>query len=381
MKPNFKVSKITGNQIVRRNTRLLVGSNCGVIRMWAIYKEKQKFVKAKTLWSVKVFPSQLHSSTEAVSDIVLLGSDFRNVMSEKDCQKKIDQYKGFLLVGSNKGTIALIDTNRCVRKAFSTNYTPTILRRYSIAKLLMKAMDGNQYTLPPDSSLGIKKINLWSGFCYADPQNLKEDAALQDSSLTGREHLADQMLRLSNVSVVLCCGWAAQIVLGFKGDDCKDVGLITAYHKTNRILSINKGVDNEYVRNEKLVWSLPVVPCPGWPMENSGILCIGDVPQQLDIQPDRDQRVSLSSLKNEIEDRENAILLVDTDRKMYSPFSFPTADNGNSMDVVHKIIVRDTPSEIIVHPCEEWIVVSYSCGGLELFATRHFDGFDSNIKI
>ena len=83
----------------------------------------------------------------------------------------------------------------------------------------------------------------------------------------------------------------------------------------------------------------------------------------MDVLPDKDNRVCVSEVSRELEQkRENAFLIMDGNG---------TGGTEMAMKMFQKVKIKGTPSAIIVHPSEEWIIVGFSeFGELALFSTR-----------
>ena len=365
-----------------RNTCLLVGSTDGVVRMWSLSnsivvgKKKNNNVP-KLLWSVNAFFSQRNDGVrgramlgnEAVSEISLLGPDFRKINTLSEYENFSGQYSGFLLIGGNRGTISLLDSIRCTRKAFSTTYTPTILKQYDIPKMLQNNGGHSIPCLPTEGNFwGIKKISLWNHPFHDfnvlfEKNNGISNEKLSSSSKETRRSLAAEFLSHTSISVITNGGWAFKLCLGMENNENRLIEPFSNIHTTKRALSVTCSKENY----EMLRWSHPEISCPGCPMPNSSLFCIGDVPQHMEILPASDHRVLLDD--NIEEKRENAILILDTHG--HTPLSFDKYNHVNAMDVIAKVNIEGDPTEIMIHPSEEWIVLGYSkFGALSLLSSR-----------
>jgi len=309
MKPLLVASKRSGKLRLQRNTRLLVGSGCGIVCAWSLPHAKQRL-----LWSVQAFSSPGRPTREGVADMVLLGQDYRDAALDSP-----RHYAGLLLLGGTNGTVELLDTQKCTKKSFSTSPTPTFLRRWILPSLLRRQF--SPVALPPAEWLGVHQLAVW-------------------------QHPSPDPLRNALVSVVTHSGWVLRLSL----TDSR----LAAVHKTRRVASFN----STGAWDERHLFCLPETPCPGSAL-GSGLLCVADVGVKRIVRAN-DPKIAEVLLR---ETRSHALLLLDADDYSWGD------DAVAEMEVVSRVELPSAPRVIAVHPDGEWIVVGYGDGvDLELLS-------------
>ena len=119
--------------------RILTGGNYGTIMLWTIPKARRRGqsmddLNARCAWSLRAFASR----GEGVCDMLCLPSEQPNgrnnlepsissSSSFDDGKQRRREQQPLVLLAGNGSSLALLDTSRVSRKAFSASVTPTLV--------------------------------------------------------------------------------------------------------------------------------------------------------------------------------------------------------------------------------------------------------------
>ncbi|KAL7538722.1 hypothetical protein ACHAXR_008756 [Thalassiosira sp. AJA248-18] len=123
-------------------TNIITGGNYGTVRLWSISRPQSKQqgspssisnFNTKCLWSTLVFESK----GEGVCDMIVLPSESCN---DDRIKPAPPVKKPLVLFAGTASSLALLDTNKCTRKAFSTTVTPTVAASWDLYHLVVREM-------------------------------------------------------------------------------------------------------------------------------------------------------------------------------------------------------------------------------------------------
>ena len=333
-----------------KKTQIITGGNYGTVQLWAIPPTIGSNINAKSQWSISVF-----GNGEGVCDLLslpLLSSSSSSLNNTKKQKQQLLKQQPLVLVAGNGASLALLDTNRITRKAFSTSVSPTIAASWDIHQLASRE--------------------------YA---KIDSKARLPNRRLAGHQlsllgHGSNRDVTWYKVGIVAKCGWVfvAEISLPSSSSSATNalskISLqLNIVHHTPRIQcfnSLNERLDT--LGGMALQFSLPDESVPsslavGGNDGSSNMLWLGDVKTKRYTLPSKDKYVLCedhgkvtssqtdSSSSNDRGCGDGLILAnLNDDRKI----------NNNICASIP--LSNGSPVSLAVHPSGEWIVVGYGNG-------------------
>ena len=316
-------------------TRLLTGSNYGILRLWTLPKEIRDDTKrnsSKMIWEYSVFHSIDSGNSEAIVDMALLGPDSRGIIPISG-----SKYSGFLLIAGSKGSIRLLDIEQCTKKAFSTALSPTVLRSWSLPKMQLK-MFGRPTIIKNTSLSGIQKISVWSLSNEIDTKSNSDRSSV----------LTDALINC-DVLIETKCGWLLRLDVSHQTRRNLAGATTNVAHASLSIVHKIDSTQHLYTR-------------PICRMACGRLFAVATRSRQVLIATPR------------IEDR---ILVYRHERSPDENEVIPSnlsiinsCSSNNDEKVMLNFSLRAEPTAIASHPRSDWIIVGHENGTLELLALR-----------
>jgi len=285
----------------------------------------------------------------------LLSSSSSSLNNTKK-QKQLPKQQPLVLVAGNGASLALLDTNRITRKAFSTKVSPTVAASWDIHQLASReyAKIDSEARLP----------------------NRKWMAGHQ---LTLLGHGSNRDVTWYKVGIVVKCGWVflAEISLTSSSssptNQSSQISLqLNIVHHTPRIQcfnSLNEPLDN--LGGMALQFSLPDVPVPsslavGGNDGSSNMLWLGDVKTKRYTLPSKDKYVLCEDHGKVTSSQSDSSSSLDQDGLAHQGDGLILAnlngDRKTNNNICASIPLSRAPISLAVHPSGEWIVVGYGNG-------------------
>lgn len=326
----------------RRLSCVATGGSYGTLNLWHVPGTGRKKNRGGTLiWCICPFSASPSSQGEGISELSLL-------------EQGHNASKGaLLLVGGSMGSLALIDTSKCTRKAFSAKVTPTILWSMNIARQMVKKRLVRGARMPSIGWLGVKRASVWG-----------QSKSTEVHSELVRPGISIPLFpNEARIVVTTNCGWLVDISLrGLANPNPPINGLsasIQIIHQTVPMKVLNSNLEEVIVGENSKTFSLPECSTPSCVTPgHSSFLWIAQVKRVCKVMPDKDNRVLSSHGHIRMEavttHDDDAILLLDVDQ-------YAEVENSHlSGDVVAQVSVgKGSPQCIATHPSSQWIVVGF----------------------
>lgn len=281
-----------------------------------------------------------------------------SLLNTKKQKQQVSKQQPLVLVAGNGASLALLDTNRITRKAFSTKVSPTVAASWDIHQLASRE------------------------YAKIDSARLPNRKWMAGNQLTLLGHGSNRDVTWYKVGIVVKCGWAFVADISLKSSSSSATNALSKIslqlnivHHTPRIQcfnSLNEPLDN--LGGMALQFSLPDESVPsslavGGNDGSSNMLWLGDVKTKRYTLPSKDKYVlcedhgkvtssqidSSSSLDQGglVHQGDGLILAnLNEDRKM----------NANNNICASIPLSNGSPVSLAVHPSGEWIVVGYGNG-------------------
>ena len=375
------------------STHILTGGNYGTVRLWMIPRSQGNSsinnLNAKCLWSIPAFGSK----GEGVCDMMALPTES---CSDQITPKSSTTKKPLVLLAGSASSLALLDTNKCTRKAFSTTATPTIAASWDLYQLAAREFSkiDSEAKLPARRWMAVHQFSL-----------LRRESTNGDT--------------LFKISMVAKCGWIFIADLSMPSASASNANNQTnsiklrmrIVHHTPRIQCFNS-------LNERLTtlggmalqFSLPDVPIPsslscgnGHALQN--MIWLGDVKARKYTMPSKDKYILceahgtlLSDVASHSSDEATpntklrkpgeGLILAHLDSKFFTaPLVDTQGGSGADQEGLRDTSIcarvplsHGSPLSLAVHPSGEWMAVGYGMNGREA-ATKPLELVSNRTKI
>ena len=404
-------------------TQILTGGNYGTVRLWNIPKPTQQprnkppsisSLNAKCMWSIAVFGS----NGEGVCDILSLNSEPRDNNKDPSIQPSTvisttaalpHTRKPLVLLAGNGSSLALLDTNKITRKAFSTSVTPTIAASwdfYNLALRELSRLDVAGAKLPARRWMAAHRLSLIS----------HERTTTNNNNDGG----GCSMMSWFKIGIVVKCGWIfvaeLSVVSSAAGGAAGGVGgtntsnqsqsntnttnlRLQLVYRTPRIQCFSSAEERlATIGGMGLHFSLPDTPIPSSNIQSGmqgSMVWLGDVRIKRYTLPSKDkyvlsERHGVVSSETSPQRRRsgsgkslcpeklrlpgNGLILANVDRYLRTQsFAAAIAQQGGanaekmndspSILCARLPISRGCPLSLAVHPSGEWMVIGYGMNG------------------
>ena len=335
-----------------KKTQVITGGNYGTVQLWTIPQKIGSNINAKSQWSISVF-----GNGEGVCDLLslpLLSSSSSSLNNTKKQKQQLPKQQPLVLVAGNGASLALLDTNRITRKAFSTSVSPTIAAWWDIHQLASR-----EYA-KIDSKARLPNRRWMTG---------------HQLSLLG--HGSNRDGTWYKVGIVVKCGWVfvAEISLPSSSSSATNASSkislhLKIVHQTPRIQCFNSlNEPLATLGGMALQFSLPDVPVPsslavGGNDGSRNMLWLGDVKTKRYTLPSKDKYVLCEDHGKVTSSQTNSSSSLDQgggDGLILTNLNGDERKMNNN--ICASIPLSRSPLSLAVHPSGEWIVVGYGNGG------------------
>lgn len=361
------------------STHLLTGGSYGTVRLWNIMSKPNSSrqqrrgdsLSSKCLWSIPVFGSK----GEGVCDTMVLPS---TTLTTPATNSAPSNKKPLVLLTGNASSLALLDTNKCTRKAFSTTVTPTVAASWDLHQLASRELSRidstSQSILPPRRWMAINRLHLIE----------RHGGCLKDGGVSA----------WYRIGMVAKCGWIFVADLSVpSGGDRIDRNQTTAQadlirlsfrivHHTARIQVFNSSNERlTALGGMALQFSLPEIPVPSSSSASAfhDTIWLGDVEAQRYTMPHKDKYVlgaeqhvtAVSSSQSSTDGGPGeGLILAHFNKIIEAAASRDEAQddaeshhNACIHDRLHLPSRHGSPLSLASHPSGEWMVVGYGSNG------------------
>ena len=361
----------------KSSTQILAGGDYGTVRLWTIPTPRKRKtsisnINAKCQWSIAVFGS--NNGGEGVCDMMTLPSD-------------TIRKQPLVLVSGTGSSLALLDTNKITRKAFSTTVTPTLAATWDLYQLALReyAKIDSEAKLPARRWMAAHKLSL-----------------LQRGITRG--------VSWFQIGIVAKCGWVFTAEISLPGETSSQrqaasnstISLrLQIVHHTPRVQCFNSlnerittlgGMANQF--------SLPDVPVPSSQLDDNGcgamqnVIWLSDVKETRYTLPSKDKYVlcedhgtitsqSIQSGNTDLRHRGGGLILADVDT-LNEEMSLSNCSSHGRDGQESKIssvyarlpLLHGSPLSLAMHPSSEFLVVgygmnnAYGCKPIEVVSLR-----------
>ena len=285
----------------RRPSALLTGGNYGTVRLWSITfkpqprqnKQRQRrstsnnggngALTAKCQWSVPAFGPE---GRQGVCDILVLpsptpaaASSLQSTSSSNNANEK----KPLVFLSGNASSLALLNTGKCTRKAFSTTVTPTIAASWDLYRLVLRELS----KLDPEAKLPARRWMAVHGLRLLGSRRCARGGGKGGGDASWFK-----------IGMVAKCGWmfVAQLFIpaivagGSVNTDSIRLSL-RIVHQTPRVQLYNSSNERlAMLGGMALQFSLPEIPVPS-SAGGQGMVWLGDVKALRYTMPSKDKYV------------------------------------------------------------------------------------------
>ncbi|KAL9189022.1 hypothetical protein ACHAXT_011512 [Thalassiosira profunda] len=332
--------------------QMLTGGNYGTVRLWSIPRpQKQQGidgVSAKCVWNIAAFGS----TGEGVCEMKTLPSASRGTAVAKP----------LVLLAGNASSLALLDTNRCTRKAFSNSATPTVAASWDLYHLAQR-----EYAkVDPEAKFPARR---WM--------------AAHQLILLGHESVNG--VPWYRVGLVVRCGWIFVVEFGAPSAGQAKRLRLRIVHHTPRIQCFNSM--NERVSTlggMALQFSLPDVPVPsatyGCSAQNT-LVWLGDVKPRRYTMPSKDKYVlgqehgailfgaalpqsARAESSKALRNSGGGLALASFDKVLDASTAAGAQETCTDASICARLpLSQGTPLSLAAHPSGEWLIVGYGMNG------------------
>ena len=295
--------------------RVIIGGNDGNVSLWKLTKpsrNQSRNLISKPLWSCNPF-GQCPGTCGEIIDALLLNSS-----------SALPSQSGQIIFATSFGNFAVVDLNRCERKAFSSQLSPTIMTYWNLSQ--MKKV--KKHVLPTGKWMGVRKMYLWS----AIPIGTKTS----DLSI--------------EIGVVTNGAWLISIKFDIRSNKVSPPSS-SVIHRSPKVVQCNSDRSSIH-EGPTSPASVPDFPSVYGSFEkDSSLVILTKTKTRYQVLPDYDKRVLSQSV--------GITGLINS-----------TTDGPEELVVIHRnsgplfdIPVQGKLKRIALHPKNEWMVASYSTNG------------------
>ncbi len=342
------------------STQILTGGNYGTVSLWTIPQNRLRHraesiskLGAQCIWSVPAFAPK----EEGVSDMMVLPMGASINESSNACTKPR------VLIAGNGSSLALLDTNKCTRKAFSATITPSVVSSWDLYQYVLRELS----TIYPEAKLPDRK---WIA--------ARKLTLLHHECTFGNSRI--------QIGIILKCGWILIAYLSLPNQSLSSSSVniqIQIVRLTPRIQCFNSSNERlSTLGGMALQFSLPEIPVPSTNI-TGGAIWLADVKQKTYTLPSKDKYV-LSEEHGTFTAQTNQLLKSDTSLppwiRRHPGEGLILARLGTSIIENRQLpdsricawlpMSRGLPLSLAAHPSGEWVVVGHGRGATTLVTMR-----------
>ena len=295
------VIKYLPPKAVQKHQTLLVGGIDGSLNLWT-----SSHLNCRRVWTIKPFKN----SNGSITEIEHLPASHGN------------QKSGLVVAATSLGYFALIDTDRCSRKSFSSELTPQVLKTWSLSHL----GGVRKHVLPSSSWMRVEKVYIWTDRPKMPTCNSPEEKIL-------------------SFGVVTSGGWVISLHLEMAKDAVPKAHVL---HRSPNIVMCDSSKSFTY--NGDSTPSVPEFPSVHGKLDTAAsLIVVTKTKTMYQVLPDSNKRVLESSGNISANSKEKDGLNI-ISRRGDSPITIP---------------VEGKLKHLAVHPDNEWMVASMlapNCG-------------------
>jgi len=308
-----------------KKTSLLTGGTNGILTHWEVPNEAPLKRRGQFICSLNVWKTQ--SSMQGISEICELSS----------AAKKEDS--GLIFVAGDMGTIAVLDINKCSRKAFSACSEPQVLMLFHLTTF--RGLRG--CNLPSSKWMGIQRA-----FIIASQNVNKFDTYSRNTTKDAKHEIRAK--KQVNLGIIIKCGWVMYLEISFTLKI--NWGVVSS-----KIKLLHRGADisfenteGEEVEMSDTPVSLPEIPTPAACLHGSSfpLVCVANVKPLRQVLPHKDKSLIDSTHQRTIPfaNQRNSILIMGMEGNLAG-------------EEIGTIVLPNGPAhQLAIHPGNQWIVVS-----------------------